>query len=365
MKNGGADADRYAYGSQWWTEQVAALRLQGLLDPVAFDEDSYLAAHPDVRDAVARGVLASGAFHYITYGAKERRALLPDVRPHPPRSPLREGIQYTRRDKALLDLRLADLRGAEIGALALPMVRRDEGNIIYIDHADTAALRQKYATHDDIDCSKIVEVDAVWGEQTLRDCVGARAPLDYVVASHVIEHVPDMVTWLADIASILKPGGELRLVIPDRRYTFDILRLETRLHDVLDAYVRRAAIPSPRAILEHYLLLRRVPEPADWPAAGLDLPALQPYAGVEFALNLARDALANGTYHDVHCWIFTPRSFLGLCHELAKAGLLSFQLGYWIDTAVKDKEFFAGLRRCDNHAEAVASWARALNGRPA
>lgn len=253
--------------------------------------------------------------------------------------------------------------GLEIGPLDRPLIPKGRFRVFYLDQASKQVLTSRYQGHG-VHIPSVVDPDFAVGDGDFLAAVGALR-FDYAIASHVIEHVPDMVTWLADIASILKPGGELRLVIPDRRYTFDILRLETRLHDVLDAYVRRAAIPSPRAILEHYLLLRRVPEPADWPAAGLDLPALQPYAGVEFALNLARDALANGTYHDVHCWIFTPRSFLGLCHELAKAGLLSFQLGYWIDTAVKDKEFFAGLRRCDNHAEAVASWARALNGRPA
>ncbi len=54
-------------------------------------------------------------------------------------------------------------------------------------------------------------------------------PADLLVASHVIEHVPDLITWLREIASVLKPTGQARLAIPDRRYTFDLLRVETQL----------------------------------------------------------------------------------------------------------------------------------------
>jgi predicted SAM-dependent methyltransferase len=35
-----------------------------------------------------------------------------------------------------------------------------------------------------------------------------------VIASHVIEHTPDLVTWLAEIRAILQPNGTLRLAIP-------------------------------------------------------------------------------------------------------------------------------------------------------
>ena len=39
-----------------------------------------------------------------------------------------------------------------------------------------------------------------------------------VYASLVVEHVPDLVTFLNDVASILVAGGEFRLAVPDKRY---------------------------------------------------------------------------------------------------------------------------------------------------
>ena len=40
-----------------------------------FDEDEYLRCHPDVRRAVERGDMTSGAFHYRTFGRREGRRL--------------------------------------------------------------------------------------------------------------------------------------------------------------------------------------------------------------------------------------------------------------------------------------------------
>ncbi|KQP61234.1 hypothetical protein ASF39_00545 [Methylobacterium sp. Leaf108] len=40
-----------------------------------FDEDEYLRCHPDVRRAVERGDLESGALHYRTFGRREGRKL--------------------------------------------------------------------------------------------------------------------------------------------------------------------------------------------------------------------------------------------------------------------------------------------------
>ncbi|MGC8160060.1 hypothetical protein ACP3WZ_26405, partial [Salmonella enterica] len=76
-----------------------------------------------------------------------------------------------------------------------------------------------------------------------------------------------------EIAAILKPGGELRLAVPDRRYTFDLLRNESRLHDVLDNYLRKARRPQPHQIIDFCGLSRVVDCAAAWDGA-LDLAAL-------------------------------------------------------------------------------------------
>ena len=69
-------------------------------------------------------------------------------------------------------LDLAALSGLEIAPLAWPTVRRADGRICYIDHFDTPTLRSRYKDDPAVPGADIVEVDALWGEQTLAQCLG-------------------------------------------------------------------------------------------------------------------------------------------------------------------------------------------------
>jgi SAM-dependent methyltransferase len=326
-------------------------------DTSEFEEADYLAANPDVAAAVRSGAFSSGADHYARHGRHENRVTKLSERSAPLRLPFPAGVSPSRRDKFLANLDLHSLDGLEIGALASPIVSSSEGSVFYVDHADTETLRTKYANEPSIDVSRIVQVNAVWGENTLRDCIGKDRKVDYVVASHVIEHVPDLITWLSEIRSILRPTGTLRIAVPDRRYTFDYLRFESRLHDVLDAYLKRARAPSPRLIMEHNNLIRHVDCEAAWNGT-IDPDALRPHwptparIGLEAALN----AINHGTYYDTHCWVFTPVSFADLFREIADLDLLGFSCGHFFETSQNEIEFFVHLSPCDDKNKILASW---------
>ena len=322
-----------------------------------FNEQEYLEANPDVKAAVEAGAIASGADHYERYGRAEVRPLNNRARAAPLTRPFPDGARPTRRDKILAGLDLSALEGLEIGALATPLVKPTEGNIFFVDHADTKSLRDKYAADASVDCADIVEVGAVWGSQTLQECIGAGREVDYVVASHVIEHVPDLITWLSEIRSILRPGGSLRLAIPDRRYTFDYLRFESRIHDVLDAYIRRARAPLPRTILEYFGLIREVDRVAAWNGT-LDVANLKPLNSMRNGLDVARRTLAGGLYHDSHCWVFTPLTFAELCAEMADLDLLGFACDYYFETPRNEFEFYVAMTPSDDKAATIASWMR-------
>jgi SAM-dependent methyltransferase len=57
---------------------------------------------------------------------------------------------------------------------------------------------------------------------------------DAVVASHIVEHLADPVGLLAEVHRVLRPGGRLVLLLPDRVHTFDAGRPPTTLTHVLD-----------------------------------------------------------------------------------------------------------------------------------
>lgn len=45
--------------------------------------------------------------------------------------------------------------------------------------------------------------------------------LDFVIASHVIEHLAAPIWGLSEMVRVVRPGGYVVLVLPDRRFTFD------------------------------------------------------------------------------------------------------------------------------------------------
>ncbi len=320
-----------------------------------FDEHYYLAANPDVAQAVKRGIFASGAEHFEKHGARERRSARADARIAPPPLPIPGDLTgFNRRDKLLAGLDLTALDGAEIGALAFPLVRPAEGNITYVDWTDTQTLRRNYANDPAVNVDEIVDVGAIWGSNTLLEALGGRK-IDYVINSHVVEHVPDLVTWLAEIREVLRPGGRLRMIAPDRRFTFDILRNETRLHDVLDAWIRKARAPLPRALLENLSLLREFDFRKVWEGDfdPLSLPAIN---DTKRAIADARDVLENNKYIDNHCWVFTPKSMATLFAQLAEIDLLNFRLSQFFDTPYMGAEFTVHMAPCDNKDEIIASW---------
>ena len=325
-------------------------------NPLNFNEQHYLAANPDVAQAVSKGRFESGLEHYHKFGRREGRLIKPGLRAAPPQLELIQGNWklQSRRNRILAGIDLTTDFGLEIGALCFPMVTHQEGHIFYVDFATTDELKKNYANDPAVDISKIVEVDAIWGNRSLQDCVEQRT-FDYVVASHVVEHVPDLITWLAEIASVLKSTGSLRLAAPDRRFTFDYLRNESRLHDVLDAYLNKQRRPSSRQILENCDLCREVDYQEAWQGE-LDTSKLRPKSSVVAGLDLARQSLSNGTYFDMHCWIFTPRSFCELMQRLAELDLLTLKCDTFIPTQPGEIEFVIHMSPSTNKSEILFSW---------
>ncbi len=259
-----------------------------------------------------------------------------------------------RRSKLLEGLDLTRGKGLEIGALNLPILRRPENDVTYLDHADTRGLRRIYANDPNVPAATIVDVDIVWEGEKLKSVAGARI-FDHVVASHVFEHVPDIVWWIAELGSVLKPFGKIRLAIPDKRFCFDFLRRETTAADVLAAWVSEKRRPEPRDILDFWGHYRAVDSNAAW--AG-DYPADTVFHTHEVAAALLRckEALASGVYHDVHCTVCTPESFTELMCQLAELRLLNFGCTQLYATAFGDCEFFVHLLKLDDFDEIEKSW---------
>jgi hypothetical protein len=131
----------------------------------------------------------------------------------------------TRRAHILGDTDLGTGRFLEIGPLAAPNVTPEMADVRYADVVDREGLVAHYGGDPSVDVDLIPEID-FWLTRddgtvgTLAEAVATAAPFHHVVACHVIEHVPDLVGWLRDVADVLVDGGHLLLAVPDLRFSY-------------------------------------------------------------------------------------------------------------------------------------------------
>lgn len=238
------------------------------------------------------------------------------------------------------------LPGIEIGPLDRPVMPRPGSAVLYADHLDRQGLREKYAQHAAVNLAAIPEIDFVIGEDGLRGAVGDQQ-LHYLIASHVIEHVPNPIRWLNEIHDLLYDGGVVSLAIPDRRRCFDALRRESTPGEWVEAYLLDHTRPSPSRIFDALSNEVKVNGAISWNHDPLPN-ELRLSRTADHALRIARHVLQGDAYFDVHCWTFTPESFCNLMRTVVSTGLIRLKL--LAITATHGNEFFVRLGRDDTMA---------------
>lgn len=251
-------------------------------------------------------------------------------------------------DRREILLRHANLsgHGLEIGPLDKPLVGDVPGSIEYADHLAFDDVVAKYRHDPLVDTARIPRNRYVIGASALSPGL-AGARFDYIVASHVVEHVPDLIGWLDDVYDCLTEAGILALAIPDKRFTFDRLRRCTSLSDAVDAHFSAQVAPSFGQVFDHVAYVRPVDLGAAWDGAGAVAAEAPEGHGLEAALRHCQSMHRAGRYFDVHCQVFTPDSFARLFSGLRVLGLIRLQVVDFVETPCGEHEFYVVLRRGD------------------
>ncbi|HUI04163.1 MAG TPA: class I SAM-dependent methyltransferase [Acidimicrobiales bacterium] len=187
---------------------------------------------------------------------------------------------------------------------------------------------------------------------------------DAVVASHLIEHLANPVAALCEFERVLRPGGRLVLIVPDRTRTFDAVRQPTPVDHVFGDYERRVTEVDDDHIREFC-------------AAIYHQPPIHPDEVRQWhdpdRLDAERMALHRRRSIHVHCW--TPPEFAALIAMGLARGVMSWNLCdlYLADDPgdQPDNEFGLVLERPSDALDPAArsaafvdAWARNVLGRP-
>lgn len=244
-------------------------------------------------------------------------------------------------------LNVTNLNGLEIGALTRPVVCQSnlskQGSISYLDHLPTEALVKKYADDPDVVTEEILPVSYVCPEGDLPAAVG-ETQFDYVVAAHVVEHVPNLISWLSMLESILQPGGSIFLVIPDKRFTFDYRRPVTTPGKYISAYLKQVTKPELSDIYDHISLSTKMRGDLIW--AGLhDDDKLEYVNNSSEALKITGQVFEKDLYIDTHVGVFTPSSFITILQHIIANKFVQLEVTAFEDTNQNEIEFFILLRK--------------------
>jgi SAM-dependent methyltransferase len=151
--------------------------------------------------------------------------------------------------------------------------------------------------------------------------------LDYVASSHVLEHTANPVKAICEWYRVLRPGGIIYLVVPDRRYTFDRYRPVTACEHLFEDYRRDVSDRDATHVDEHVDLL-------DWRRAIPDLPSERVAAERERHRALYHGELAAGREINIHFHTFEPATLLEFFHTLMVHPLTQLRLTV-VDHAVR------------------------------
>jgi SAM-dependent methyltransferase len=205
-----------------------AVTLEAIATPENFDESGYLAANPDVAEAVRKGQFKSGRQHFEGHGRKESRLVrfpcsIADIQQEKLKriEPLlRSDLPHVRRG-AKYDFLTEELRAesgiAETGAIsahgydpyALELIASRRDGLVLDCGAGKRPVYYPNVVNFEIVDYDTTDVLGVGEQLPFRDNA-----FDAVLSLSVLEHVRDPFACAAGIARVLKPGGKLICCVP-------------------------------------------------------------------------------------------------------------------------------------------------------
>jgi len=130
-------------------------------------------------------------------------------------------------------------QGIEIGPMSSPSFRPLGASIKYVD-LDFELSWKKAEKHDQYPDEIIVEPDIVDDAQFLNKFGDNQ--LDFVVAYHVLEHLPATLEAIENWIRVVRRGGHILMAVPDKRFTRDRHRELTPMEHFLRDYEEGPAI---------------------------------------------------------------------------------------------------------------------------
>lgn len=237
----------------------------------------------------------------------------------------------------------------ELGPLNRPIADKSAyPNTFYCDVRSTQEVRELYSGNDYleatglvVDPETIVPIDFVVKE-SYKETFANVEKFDCVIASHVLEHMEDLIFALRDISTVLNRGGVFYIVYPDKRYCFDHFRTSASFRDAYNVF-RNGAIKNAPMVLDFYFSVISENDPCTFWNKQEILKYL-PRESFERAIEHYEEAMNGVKMDDVHYWPFTDMDFLKFLYDCTRAKLIPFRCVSFCPCLQNDQQFMVALQ---------------------
>ncbi len=121
-------------------------------------------------------------------------------------------------------------RGLEIGAVNCPF--DVDADVSYLDQVDSRELLRRHSGDPNVE--DVIPVTFI--SRSLNYDFFADGVFDFVIASHVLEHLPNPCAAVEEFVRIVRPGGIVYLIVPHKDHCFDKDRDVTPMSRLIGKY---------------------------------------------------------------------------------------------------------------------------------
>ena len=277
----------------------------------SFDPDFYRTVYSDIKNFTDKEAIK----HFIKYGITEGRICSKLCY----RKEFIKSLSFEKKKSVL-----------EIGPFNNPIFTGD--NVKYFDVLNSVNLKDR-SKNLGLDTTRIPDV--IHFVDPYGDLSKVNEKFDLVISSHVIEHQPDLISFLINIKKLLNIGGIAAFIVPDKRYCFDHYNSTSNIFEILSSHISKD-----KKHLLYKFFLHRLNTVHNDPVRHWQKDHGKLKLNKEQFLEAINEWNENkSNYIDVHSWFFTPLSLLQIFQSLKDFDYLNYNTINIFNTPQNQLEF--------------------------
>lgn len=235
----------------------------------------------------------------------------------------------------------------EIGPYAKPQFARPQYQVSYADLYTAEQIKNDMSKYGHTDINQVPDKIDILVDPDARPTFATDLKFDYIFSSHNIEHHPDIINHLNEMASVASSKAtKFFLAIPNKNYCFDHWQASSMFTEMIGAHRDGIIRHRYQSVLQSEVFRAHNDSNKHWAGLSGNDPYLQevtPEWIAEVRVIMEKANKLDTEYVDTHAWKFTPSTFSRDITMLHGLGLQPWRILTVFDTMPGSNEFFAVL----------------------